>query len=271
METKNEEAPQGDYQQGLWRSYLKPLDPAAPKPEPYPKAGVLLLDKPAGISSMDLLRVIKINGGIKKAGHGGTLDPFATGLIPVLIGKATSISKRFLEAGKTYEGTLRLGRAYDTQDITGKPLSPQVEIPREVDAAYLNDLAQQLTGTIQQTPPLFSAIKKKGKPLYRYAREGRQIEVESREVYVERFDITNQVDEETYEYYIECAKGVYVRTLIHDLGSLANVPAAAATLRRTKVGRVDIERAVPLEEIKSRQDVDRFLLDPQDFIETFFG
>ncbi len=265
----------GDYQKGLWREYLRPLEPGAEKPPSkkgprYEKSGVLLVDKPAGISSMDLLRVIKINANIKKAGHGGTLDPFATGLIPVLIGKATAISKRFLESGKTYEGTFQLGVAYDTQDITGVPVAPPVEIPDEVSVELLHELAQTFTGNIRQTPPLYSAIKKKGKPLYRYAREGSEVEIESREVRVDRFDVIERVDRETFTYYIECGKGVYVRTLIHDLGAKANIPAAAATLRRTRVGRIPLEKACQLKEIQSAGDVDQRILDAEEFLETYF-
>lgn len=250
-----------------WIKYLPPLDENGnppPRPPRYEKSGLLLVDKPADLSSMDVLRVIKKIGNIKKAGHGGTLDPFATGLLPVLVNQATRLSTAFLKGDKQYEGTMLFGQEYDTQDITGKPIGSPVSVSEDLTIERLNELAGGYEGTIRQVPPVYSAIKKEGRPLYDYARKGEIVTPEAREVFVRRFEITEEKGSGEFGFFVDCGKGVYVRTLIHDLAKSAGSVAAVSTLRRLRVGAFEISMAVKLEEITSQEVIDQALIEPEE-------
>lgn len=212
-------------------------------------SGVVLINKPAGLTSMDVCRVMRRITRAKKVGHGGTLDPFATGVLPILLNGATKISNEVMSGVKEYEGSFLLGQAYDTQDITGTPIGETQTPPANLDLESLQRLANEFIGEIQQTPPAFSAVKKQGRPLYDYARKGEKVEVESRTVKVEEFKIKD-FDGRRGRFYVRCHKGTYVRTLVHDLGQRLQCGAVVDQLSRTGVGPFKIEKAVELSLLK---------------------
>lgn len=197
--------------------------------------GLLLLDKPQGLSSNQALQRARHLFRAEKAGHTGSLDPLATGLLPICFGEATKIAGGLLGARKAYETVARLGVVTDTDDAEGQPLReravPELTIPR-IDAAL-----QQLTGRIRQRPPIYSALKRGGEPLYAKARRGETVEIEEREVDVHAFDLLNAADllhggEPLLRLHVECGSGTYVRSLVRDLGELLGCGAHVAELRR---------------------------------------
>lgn len=197
--------------------------------------GLLLLDKPQGLSSNQALQRARHLFRAEKAGHTGSLDPLATGLLPICFGEATKIAGGLLGARKAYETVARLGIVTDTDDAEGQPLReravPELTIPR-IDAAL-----QQLTGRIRQRPPIYSALKRGGEPLYAKARRGETVEIEEREVDVHAFDLLNAADllhggEPLLRLHVECGSGTYVRSLVRDLGELLGCGAHVAELRR---------------------------------------
>ncbi len=205
--------------------------------------GIYLVDKPSDMTSFGVVaRVRRLTG--EKCGHSGTLDPMATGLLPVMVGKATKLCDLFTEGRKGYIGTLRFGYATDTGDITGKTLAEKPGVPSR---AELQQQLGQFIGTITQRPPIYSAIKVDGVPLYRHARAGREIEVPERQVEIYSLALLEfdaQKGEAVLE--VECSKGTYIRTLFEDLAERCGCLGTMAALRRTKVGRFSIEDAIPL-------------------------
>lgn len=221
----------------------------------FQMSGVLVVDKPEGITSMDVIRVVRRVLKPQKIGHGGTLDPFATGVLPILINQATKLSNQVMAGVKEYEGSFILGQSYDTQDITGQPLHEPRPLPSDLSMEGLQSLAQEFVGEIEQMPPLFSAIKKNGRPLYDYARAGESVERESRRVTVERFEIRQWDGFRRVEFFARVHKGTYVRTLIHDLGQRLGTGAVLESLRRTQTGSFSIDEAVQLSTLQQVSDV----------------
>ncbi len=212
--------------------------------------GLLVVDKPAGPTSHDVVLEIRRLSGEKRVGHAGTLDPSATGVLLILIGKATKSSDRFLGEDKTYTGTIRFGTATDTLDASGK-------IVGECDAAGLTlDAVQKavldLTGEIEQVPPMVSAIKVNGQPLYKAARRGRIVDIPPRRVNVRRFVIRDWRPGANAEadFEVDCSKGTYIRSIARDLGDAVGCGAHLARLRRTRSGRYSIDEAIPLRTLK---------------------
>ncbi|CAN5253556.1 hypothetical protein BH09SUM1_BH09SUM1_18420 [soil metagenome] len=211
--------------------------------------GILLVDKPAGITSHDVVDRIRAVFDTRRVGHAGTLDPQATGLLVMLLGEATKISEYLVGVDKSYEGTIRFGVVSDTYDKEGQIVpGPGGKLPTDLED--LQDLAADLTGDIDQVPPPYSAKKVAGKKLYEYAREGKSPEVESREVRVDDFELLNLTGE-TAEFGIDCSSGTYVRSLVHELGQMAGCGAILAELRRTDVGGFRIEDGHTVEELEA--------------------
>jgi tRNA pseudouridine55 synthase len=215
--------------------------------------GVLLLDKPLGLSSNDALIRAKRIYLAKKAGHTGTLDPLATGLLPLCFGEATKFSQDLLEADKTYEATMRLGVRTTTGDAEGEALQT-----RDVtcdEAAILAAMAH-FRGEIAQVPPMYSALKRDGKPLYEYARAGQTVEREARNVTIHALEmVACALPDVTFR--VTCSKGTYIRTLAEDIGERLGCGAHLVALRRTGVGALTLEHAVTLEALSEATPAER--------------
>jgi tRNA pseudouridine55 synthase len=206
--------------------------------------GILNVDKPAGITSFGVVAAVRRASGEKRVGHAGTLDPDATGVLPVCLGKATRVVEYLGEAGKSYRATVRLGASTDTHDASGA-------VTREQDPSGITeqDAAAALAafrGPIRQTPPMFSALKTAGRPLYALAREGKTVARQSRAVTIHRLELTGW-DPPDLTLEIDCSKGTYVRSLAHDLGEALGCGAHLKGLVRTRVGGFSLEGAVSLE------------------------
>lgn len=214
-------------------------------PSPNPVDGVLLIDKPPDHTSHDVVARIRKHFHFKKVGHGGTLDPMATGLLVILLGRGTKLSDYVMGSDKTYVGTIRLGVRTYTQDAEGEVL--ETADPAGVtEEAVRAELAKR-TGDIMQTPPMVSAIKKDGVPLYKLARKGKVVEREPRLIHVYRFELVAFRPPDV-DMIIECTKGTYVRTLAAEIGDALGCGAHLAGLRRTVSGEFSIDDAIPLEE-----------------------
>lgn len=207
--------------------------------------GLILIDKPENITSFGAVAKIKRIAGEKRVGHTGTLDPMATGVLPVLLGRATALSGLLLEADKRYTAKVKLGVATDTEDITGNIIS---ETEARVTKEQLEGALKHFTGKIMQKPPMYSAIKKDGVRLYKLAREGKNVEVNAREIEIFSLDlITPLNDENIFEIDVHASKGTYIRSLARDIGEYLGCGACLTELRRTYTGGFSIENCVPLD------------------------
>ena len=212
--------------------------------------GVLLLDKPEGLSSNHALQRAKRTMDARKAGHTGTLDPFATGLLVCCFGRATKISARMLEADKTYEATLAFGEETDSGDLTGRIVASAGPDFAGVTAAALESVLAGFRGEIEQIPPMVSALKRDGKPLYEYARQGIELERPPRRITIHALDLL-ACDGHHARVRVHCSKGTYVRTLAQDIGRRLGCRAHLSALCRTAVGPFSIEQAVGLEALQA--------------------
>ncbi len=225
------------------------------------KDGILNINKPQGMTSHDVVRDLRRLLGIKKIGHTGTLDPMATGVLPVCIGKATRITEYTDLDFKKYRCTLRLGLVTDTQDIWGKILeenSTSGVTPEAVREAF-----SDFHGKIMQKPPMYSAVRVAGRRLYDYARAGETVEVKEREVYIktleiEGMDFAHDTDIKKVTFTVECSKGTYIRTICQDVGIRLGCGAAMESLERLASGRFKIEEAIDLYELVDNYSVRRF-------------
>jgi len=208
--------------------------------------GVLLLDKPVGASSNAALQRARRALGARKAGHTGTLDPLASGLLALTFGEATKFSGDLLDADKCYEARLVLGTTTTTGDAEGAVVGQR---PVEVSEAGFVSTLQRFTGTIEQVPPMHSALKRDGQPLYRLARRGIEVERAARTVVVGRLWLIGW-DERQPTIGVECGKGLYVRTLAEDIGAALGCGAHLGALRRTRVGPFDVRDAIGLEALE---------------------
>lgn len=207
-------------------------------------SGVLLIDKPAGITSFGVVRKIKKWLGVKKIGHGGTLDPLATGVLPIFINKATKIAQFFLDMDKKYAVTMRLGLETDTQDIEGKVMRATEDIDVSLEA--IQKEVDRFKGKIKQVPPPYSAVKVGGVPLYKWTRRGFKINCPPREVEIYELNITRFQPPEV-DFEVACSKGTYIRTLCADIGKRLGCGACLARLRRLKTGPFSIDKAITLD------------------------
>lgn len=214
--------------------------------EPDPYDGILLVDKPTDWTSHDVVAKVRNHFKLNKVGHGGTLDPLATGLLVLLIGKGTKLSDRIMGGDKVYEGTVRLGTTTSTQDRDGEILEERD--PSAITEEQVAAVMQNYLGDIEQIPPMVSAIKKDGVPLYKLARKGKEIEREPRKIHVFSFEITG-FDHPQFNFRVKSTKGTYVRTLAHDLGQDLGCGACLDALRRTESGPLTLDKAYTLDEI----------------------
>ena len=211
-----------------------------------PLDGAILVDKPAGPTSHDVVDVIRRRFGIKKVGHCGTLDPNATGLLIIVLGRGTKLSEKLMGDDKVYEGTMKFGEATDSYDADGEITSTQPVPPLTLE--QLNEAAAAFVGDLMQTPPMVSAIKKDGVPLYKLARKGIEVEREPRLIHIYNFRFSTY-QEPVAQFRLACTKGTYVRTIAHELGQKIGCGAHLATLRRVTSGKFDVAQAIPLAEV----------------------
>ena len=218
----------------------------APPQNAQPYDGVLPVDKPSGMTSHDVVDAIRRKVGIKRVGHGGTLDPMATGVLLIMLGRGTKLSDRLMSSDKTYEGTMYLGSATDSQDATGEVISEGEweDITQEVGEEEMKNFK----GDIFQTPPMVSAVKVNGVPLYKLARKGKTVERKPRLMHIYKFKILDFNPPEI-KFVLRCTKGTYVRTICNDIGENLGCKAHLSALRRTNAGSMDIEETIPLDEI----------------------
>ena len=212
-----------------------------------PITGVLLVDKGQDMTSHDVVAVARRTLNTKKIGHCGTLDPMATGLLILVVGKATKIQDLLMAEDKEYTGALELGKTTNTQDAEG-----EVETEKEVPEFSPDQIAasfDKFKGDFYQTPPMVSAIKKDGVPLYKLARQGKEVKRDPRFVHVFSYRI-DDISLPVVEFTVRCSKGFYVRTYAHDIGQDLGCGAHLKSLRRTRSGKFDLERAVTFEELK---------------------
>lgn len=213
--------------------------------------GALLIDKPQGMTSSAVLRTLKRRYDISKLGHAGTLDPMATGLLVVLIGKATRLQSLFLEAEKAYSGTIQLGLGTDTDDLEGEKISEDAELAfweGSDEKTLLEQIRQEFSGWQEQVPPQYSALKVKGVTSYRRARRGEQVEHASRRVHVEFIDLAFE-GRDVLRYSVRCSKGTYIRSLARDIGRFLDSCASLAGIRRLESSPFSIDAASSLERI----------------------
>ncbi len=239
-----------------------------PKKARMPVHGVLLLDKPVGLSSNDALVRAKRMLNALKAGHTGTLDPFATGLLPLCFGEATKFSQDLLDADKTYETVVHLGVRTTTGDTEGEIIEA---LPVDVTEAQIAAVLAQFRGEISQVPPMHSALKRDGKPLYEYARAGITLERDARRVTIHTLEFLD-FQSPLLRLRVRCSKGTYIRVLGEDIGAALGCGAHLQALRRTEVGELMLARAVTLDELEATVDTSErtALLAPVDALLSSF-
>jgi tRNA pseudouridine55 synthase len=208
--------------------------------------GAILVDKPAGPTSHDVVDAIRRKFGIKKVGHCGTLDPNATGLLIIVLGRGTKLSERLMGDDKVYEGTVKFGEATDSYDCDGEITGSLPVMPMTLE--QLNEEAAKFIGDLMQVPPMVSAIKKDGVPLYKLARKGIEVAREPRLIHVYNFRFT-EYTEPFGKCRVACTKGTYIRSLAHDLGQKLGCGAHLTELRRSASGKFDVADALPLDAV----------------------
>lgn len=214
-----------------------------------PINGVLLVDKPQGVSSNHVVQRVKRLYGAAKAGHTGALDPLATGLLPVCLGEATKFSQFLLDADKEYFVTAILGQRTDTSDADGELIETK---PVNADEAQIKQVLPQFLGNIKQVPSMSSALKHNGRPLYYYARQGIEIEREARDITIHRIDWEG-LQNNQLSLTVSCSKGTYIRSLIDDIGQLLGCGAHVSVLRRTELAHYKGEQMLTFEQLESTQ------------------
>lgn len=214
--------------------------------------GVIVIDKEKGYTSHDVVNIIRKTLNIKKVGHTGTLDPNATGVLPVLIGEATKISKYLIEHNKTYIAEITLGEKRTTGDMEGEILETK-QIP-ELTKEKIDKVLKELLGKQKQKPPIYSAIKINGKKAYEYARKGKEIEINEREIEIYKINLLHY-EKDTITFEVNCSKGTYIRVLCEDIAEKLGTVGYMKNLRRTEVDKFNLEQAVTIEEIKEKTDI----------------
>lgn len=220
-----------------------------------PIHGVLLLNKPLGLTSQQAVQKVKRLLGAEKAGHTGTLDPLATGVLPICLGAATKFSQTHLEADKSYEALLQLGLKTSTADAEGEVIE-QMEVPAMTQADF-DRVTQQWIGRHQQTPPMYCALKKEGKPLYEYARQGIEVERKARQVHIYDLKIEPTDVVEVIRLQVSCSKGTYIRTLGESIASALGTVGHLVGLKRTQTGPFVLSQCVDFETLEALNESNR--------------
>jgi len=210
--------------------------------------GLLILDKPAGMTSHDVVAIVRRATGERSVGHLGTLDPMATGVLPLLLGKYTRLAQFFGAAEKSYTGTIRFGFATDTFDAEGEQVGEAVALGLGLDE--LRELAKKFHGEMDQMPPVFSAKKIGGVPAHKLARAGKDVPVKAARITIQEFELTG-LEGDTASFEMRVSAGGYVRSVAHELGELAGCGAHLSSLRRTQAGVFGLESAISVEELKT--------------------
>jgi tRNA pseudouridine55 synthase len=214
-----------------------------------PLDGAVLIDKPVGPTSHDVVDAIRRRFQIKKVGHCGTLDPNASGLLIIVLGRGTKLSEKMMSADKVYEGAIKFGETTASYDADGE-LTASLPVP-PLTLEQLNEMAAAFVGDLMQLPPMVSAIKKNGVPLYKLARKGIEVERKERLIHIYTFRF-HDYHEPLGDFRVACTKGTYVRTLAHDLGQKIGCGAHLATLRRIVSGKFNVADAAPLDQVLAR-------------------
>ena len=222
--------------------------------------GFINVNKPSGMTSHDVVSFLRRNLKIKKIGHTGTLDPMANGVLPIAVGDATRLIQ-YLSDDKEYVATVKFGVSTDTYDKEGEIVSTSDKI---VEQAELDDALNQFRGEILQKPPIYSALKKNGKKLYEYAREGKEVEIEARKVTIEKLDLLS-LENNVAKLRVKCSKGTYIRSIAHDLGEVLGCGAHLIALTRTIAGDFKIENSIELSTIENSENKENFIENPLNY------
>ena len=246
--------------------------------------GIIIVNKEKGYTSNDVVQIVKKTFN-EKVGHTGTLDPMATGVLPILIGKGTLLSKYLINHDKTYVTTLKLGIKTDTGDITGDVIKEEKVDDRIMEEENVLKVLDEIKGEQEQIPPMYSAIKVNGKKLYEYARKGLTIDIQPRKINIYNTELLN-IDKTNNEikFRVSCSKGTYIRTLCEKVADLFNTIGTMSSLNRERVGEFQINQAIKIDEIKDNfdanklisiekffQDKNEILLSPRSFIAFING
>ncbi len=220
--------------------------------EDYLNGKVLLIDKPLTWTSFDAVKKVRILTGVSKVGHAGTLDPLATGLLIICTGKFTKKINEYMAAEKEYTGTFTLGATTPTYDLESVPV-PKADYS-DVSSEMIMGATQQFTGTIMQTPPAHSAIKKSGTPAYILARKGKEVKMDPRPITISSFEIT-AIQMPVVEFKVVCSTGTYIRSLANDFGEALGCGAYLSSLRRTRIGTFNVDDALTIEKFTEQIQV----------------
>ena len=225
--------------------------------------GFLNVYKPQGKTSHDVVAILRRITKIKQIGHTGTLDPFAEGVLPICIGKATRLIE-YLDDDKAYIATVQFGKSTSTYDIEGDVVNVS---DKRVTLEEIEEILPNFRGEIQQLPPIYSAIKVKGKKLYEYARKGEDVKIEPRGVNIYKLELVNfDIEKQTLELYIECSKGTYIRSIANDLGEALGCFGHLIKLVRSKAGLFELEQSIKLDNLQSLEQVEKNLIYPLSYI-----
>ena len=209
--------------------------------------GILLIDKDAGCTSHDVVNKVRRILKIRSVGHAGTLDPLATGLLVILVGRATKVSQYLMSLDKVYDGEMKLGVETNSQDSEGEVVS-KLPVPESVNEAYMREQMASFLGDQYQTPPMFSAKKLNGIPLYKLARQGQEVQREPRFINISKFELL-EWNKPAAKFRLACSKGTYVRTVCHDLGKKIGCGAHMTQLRRISSDKFNVENAITVEKL----------------------
>lgn len=209
--------------------------------------GILLIDKDAGCTSHDVVNKVRRILKIRSVGHAGTLDPLATGLLVILVGRATKVSQYLMSLDKVYDGEMKLGVETNSQDSEGEVVS-ELPVPESVNEAYMREQMASFLGDQYQTPPMFSAKKLNGIPLYKLARQGQEVQREPRFINISKFELL-EWNKPAANFRLACSKGTYVRTVCHDLGKKIGCGAHMTQLRRISSDKFNVENAITVEKL----------------------